>query len=308
MSCVRFYFEPYSRIRRRASPRSPRRLKFRRARTLWSREPSLCRQISARRRASGTNRCSVKQLYPKSERAALERKLRRYLGEENPPSLNEIASRLGFKGSGSIRERFPKICRAITSKRKQWRSRKRERIRLVIEAARHEVPPPTLKQIGRRLGYTCEVVISAMFPKLCDSYKEWRSTRLEEQRRNLRRAIREWVASETAPTVNSLCRRFGISPTYFQLNVPEDNKELVQRSAECARAARADRARILREDVLRIVAELRRTGIYPSLPRVRAELPSGSTRCSPVIRAAIDEALCPFDVMLRRRNELGRFV
>jgi hypothetical protein len=108
--------------------------------------------------------------------------------------------------------------------------------------------------------------------------------------------------------VNSLCRRFGISPTYFQLNFPEDNKELVQRSAECARAARADRARILREDVLRIVADLRRKGIYPSLPRVRAELPSGSTRYSPVIRAAIDEALCPFDVMLRRRNELGRFV
>jgi hypothetical protein len=196
---------------------------------------------------------------------------------------------------------------SITSKRKQLRSRKKIRIRLVIEAARQEVPP-TLKQIGRRLGYTCEAVVSTMFPKLCDSYKEWRSAWLEEQRRNLRRAIREWVTSETDPTVNSVCRHFGISPAYFQLKFPEDNKELVRRSAERTRAARADRARILREDVLWIVADLKRTGIYPSLARVRAELPSGSTRYSPVIRASIDEALCPFDVMLRRRNELGRFV
>jgi hypothetical protein len=109
-------------------------------------------------------------------------------------------------------------------------------------------------------------------------------------------------------TVTSVCRHFGISPTYFQLNFPEDNKELVRRSAERARRARTDRARALQKEVYEIICVLRQKGLYPSLPRVRCALHPGSTRYSPLIRSAIDEARAIFGPIMRQRNELGRFV
>ena len=285
-----------------------RRLNFRRAQTLWSREPELCRQIAERRRESCTNASPAKQLYPKSERRHLERVLRGYLAMQNPPSLNEIASQLGYKGSGSIRERFPEMCRSIRAKRKQLMLNNRDKVRAAIEAARTEVPPPTLKQIGRRLGYTCEAVIVPTFPEMCACYKEWRRAWFKDQRHSLCLAIRSWVVAEATPTVTSVCRHFGISPTYFQLNFPEDNKELVRRSAERARRARTDRARALQEEVYQIIYVLRQNGLYPSLPRVRSALHPGSTRYSPLIRSAIDEARAIFGPIMRQRNELGRFV
>jgi len=285
-----------------------RRLNFRRAQTLWSREPKLCKQIAERRRESGINMSPAKQLYPRSKRTHLERTLRRYLREENPLSLNEPASQLGYKGSASIRERFPELCRAITTKRKQLMLQKKEKIRTAIEAARSEVPPPTLKQIGRRLGYTCEAVIVPRFPEMCASYKEWRRAWFKQQRHRLRLAIRNWVAEEATPTVTSVCRQFGISPTYFQLNFPADNKELVRRSAERAGRARIDRARALEEEVHRIICDLLKKDLYPSLARVRSALHPDSTRYSPLIRTAINEAIPSFVPTIRQRNELGRFV
>jgi hypothetical protein len=297
---------------RETPPRSvaeiSRRLRFRRPQTLWSREPELCKQIAARRRDSGMTISSAAQLYKRSEGRYLEGILREHLAEQDPLSLNEIASRLGYKGSGAIRERFSDLCRAITAKRKQQVLRKREGIRVAIETARTEIPPPSLRVIGRRLGYTVEFVVVKTFPELCALYKGWRRSWFEEQRNKLRLSIREWVAAEPAPTVSSVCCHFGFSQSYFQVNFPEDNKELVRRSAERAHRARADRARDLHEEVIRIVCDLQKKGIYPSLPRVRSELRPGSTRYFPLIRIAVDEAMSSFGPIMRQRNELGRFV
>ncbi len=285
-----------------------RRLRFRRPQTLWSREPELCKQIARRRRDSGMIVRPATQLYPRSQGQHLEGILREHLAEQDPLSLNEIASRLGYKGSGAIRERFSDLCRAITAKRKQQVLRKREGMRVAIETARTEIAPPSLREIGRRLGYTVEFVVVKTFPELCALYKGWRRSWFEERRNKLRLSIREWVAAETAPTVSSVCCHFGLSQSYFQVNFPEDNKELVRRSAERVRRARADSARELHEEVIRIVCDLQKKGIYPSLPRVRSELRPGSTRYFPLIRTAVDEAMSSFGPIMRQRNELGRFV
>jgi hypothetical protein len=75
-------------------------------------------------------------------------------------------------GSGGIRERFPELCCAIVAKRKQQVLRKKEEMRRALEEARAETPPPSLKQIGRRLGYTAECAVVGTFPDLCHSHKE----------------------------------------------------------------------------------------------------------------------------------------
>ena len=285
-----------------------RRLKFRRTQTLWSREAELCRQIAVRRRESGLRPRATGQLYPRSRRRHAEATLRGYLAGKSPPSINEIASKMGYKGSGGIRERFPELCGAIVAKRKQQVLLKHETIRRALEDARAETPPPSLKEIGRRLGYTAEGTVVGLLPDLCHSYKEWRKDWSEDHRNKIGLLIREWLAAEAQPTVSSVCRNFGFSEAYFLENFPEENAEVVRRSAECARKTREACVAALHEKVFTTVQDLIQRDLYPSLPRVRAELSPGMRRSWPLLRYAIDNALSRLGSVVRPRNELGQFV
>jgi transposase-like protein len=211
-------------------------------------------------------------------------------------------------GNGGIRERFPELCCAIVAKRKQQVLRKKDEIRRALEEARAETPPPSLKQIGRRLGYTAEGVVVGTFPDLCHSYKEWRKRWSEEQRNRLGRSIRERLAAEAQPTVSSVCRTFGISASYFQEHFPEENAKVVQRSAERARKSREVNDAALREEVFTVVQQLLQRNLYPSLPRVRAGLGPNITKYYPLLRPAINNALSRLGSVVRPRNELGQFV
>jgi hypothetical protein len=211
-------------------------------------------------------------------------------------------------GNGGIRERFPDLCHAIVANRQQQVLRKKEEIRRALEEARAETPPPSLKQIGRRLGYTAEGVVVGTFPDLCHSYKEWRKRCSEEHRNKLGHSIREWLAAEVQPTVASVCRTFGISATYFQEHFPEENAQVVQWSAERARKAREANAAALREEVFTLVRKLLQRNQYPSLPRVRAGLGRELTKYYPLLRPAINNALSRLGSVVRPRNELGQFV
>jgi AraC-like DNA-binding protein len=215
---------------------------------------------------------------------------------------------MGYRGSGGIRERFPELCSAIVAKCKQQALRKKEVIRRALEEARAETPPPSLKQIGRRLGYTAEGAVVGTFPDLCDSYKEWRKHWSEDHRNTLGRRIREWLAAEAQPTVSSVCRTFGISATHFQERFAEENAVVVQRSAEWARKAREANAVALREETFNVVQQLIQRNLYPSLPRVRAGLDPNITKYYPLLRPAIDHALSRLGSVVRPRNELGQFV
>ena len=174
-----------------------RRLEFRSDDTLKLREPALCRQIVARRRASGTAISSARPLYKICEGYRLENILRAHLAQESPLSLKEIASKLGYKAAHAIRRRFPELCRAIAAKRKQQPLRGREKLRLALEAAHTESPPPSLMQIARRLGFSSEKVLLTAYPEICASHRQWRREWREEQRGHLRLSIREWLADTT---------------------------------------------------------------------------------------------------------------
>jgi AraC-like DNA-binding protein len=285
-----------------------RRLNYRRAQTLRSREPELCRQVAARRRDSGEIVWPATHLYKKSERQRLESILRRHLARENPLSLNEIASRLGYKGSGSIRERFPELCYAIADKRKKQFLQKREQMRRALEDARTESPPPSLRQIAGRFGFTAEGVLSTAFPELCATHKQWRWAWFKEQRKKLRLSIREWLAAEPAPTVAAVCRCFGMSQAHFHRHFPEENADVVQRSAERERIARENSGAIMRKEVFEIVRELRANNIYPSLRRVRSALSPGLARYWELLQPVTNEAVVQFGGAVRQRNEFGQFV
>jgi hypothetical protein len=108
--------------------------------------------------------------------------------------------------------------------------------------------------------------------------------------------------------VSSVCRIFGISAAYFQEHFAEENAEVVRRSAECAQKTREARAVALGERVFNVVRELLQRNLYPSLPRVTAELDPEMRRCWPLLRPAIDNALLRLGSVVRPRNDLGQFV
>jgi hypothetical protein len=126
--------------------------------------------------------------------------------------------------SSGIRERFPELGGAIVTNRNQQVRRKKETIRRALEVGHTETPPPSLKQIGRRLGYTAAGVFIRTFPDLCHSYKDWRKRWSEDHRNKLGLLIREWLVAEAQPTVSSVCRTFRISASYFQEHFPEEKR------------------------------------------------------------------------------------
>ena len=64
----------------------------------------------------------------------------------------------------------------------------------------------------------------------------------------------------------------------------------------------------LREAVFNVVQELLQRNLYPSLPRVRAELDPDIRSYWPLLRPAINNALSRLGTLVRPRNELGQFV
>jgi hypothetical protein len=108
--------------------------------------------------------------------------------------------------------------------------------------------------------------------------------------------------------VSSVCWTFGISAAYFQEHFPQENAEVVQRSAERARRAREANTAALREEVFTVVRQLLQRNLYPSLPRVRAGLGPELTKYYPLLRPAINNALSRQGSVVRPRNELGQFV
>src|SRR5207249_8145498 len=62
-----------------------RRLNFRRAQTLWAREPQLCRQIAARHRDSRTIGHAAKHVYKAIRTATSRKRSSPSLGEQESP-------------------------------------------------------------------------------------------------------------------------------------------------------------------------------------------------------------------------------
>jgi AraC-like DNA-binding protein len=181
-------------------------------------------------------------------------------------------------------------------------------MRRALGDAHTEDPPPTLKQIAHRFGFTSDAVLSTTFPEMCAAHKQWRRAWFQERHKALQLSIREWLSAEPTPTVASVCHRFGISQAYFQQHFPEENAEVVGQSSERVRMARENRYAIMRKEVFEIVRKLRAQNIYPSLPRVRSALSQGLARSWQLLRPVINKAVLQFGAAVRQRNEYGQFV
>ena len=101
------------------------------------------------------------------------------LEEIPPPSLKEIAERLGYSSSLTLSRYFPEVCDQIVANYRQSergkekgkfstkRLQEDDVIQSALEAALKENLPPSLTHIGKRLGYTASQAIRVRCPDLC---------------------------------------------------------------------------------------------------------------------------------------------
>jgi AraC-like DNA-binding protein len=195
------------------------RLGYRNASPLRRRLPELVRAIAARsRKLSPSQRESMGS---EELQQALENMLAS--NEEPPPSLHEVAQRLGYRNTSPLRSRFPELSRAITKKHQKHspfgRKRKSsEELRQALECflASNEEPPPSLHEVAQCLGYLGAGELLRRFPELANAivtkYQKYDPGRKKSMSSiELRHALECFLASneEPPPSIQEVAHRLG---------------------------------------------------------------------------------------------------
>jgi hypothetical protein len=99
-----------------------------------------------------------------TRRTALAAVLESALAEDPPPSLAQIASRLGYAG-GTMRDVEPELCGKLVARRREFAERSRQALRHQLDGMLKEEPPPSLREVHARLGITHNVLYEN-FPEI----------------------------------------------------------------------------------------------------------------------------------------------
>jgi AraC-like DNA-binding protein len=123
--------------------RSAKSLGFETESPLTARFPDLCLAIKAKR----TNVQTVRRITVAS---ALEAAL----SEDPPPTVEQVASRLGYATEGTIRIWAPRLCARLIARRQGFAERSKKALKNRLKGMLKENPPPSLREVHARLGIT----------------------------------------------------------------------------------------------------------------------------------------------------------
>jgi len=123
--------------------RSAKELGFETESPLTARFPELCRAIKAKR----TNVWAVRRI-------AVASALKAALSEDPPPSVEQIANRLGYANENTTRIWAPRLCARLISRRRGFAEQSKKALRNRLKGMLKENPPPSLREVHARLGIT----------------------------------------------------------------------------------------------------------------------------------------------------------
>ena len=195
------------------------RLGYRGVGPLYARCPELAREIAAKYRKRNPRLRAPLSL--EELRHSLEAELAS--NEEPPPSLHEVAQRLGYRHAGPLRRRLPELVHAIAARDRkhshsQRESMSSEELQHALESilASSEEPPPSLHEAAQRLDYRNTSPLRRRFPELCRTITEKHQDHNPFRRRSmssveLRRALESILASneEPPPSLYEVAQRLG---------------------------------------------------------------------------------------------------
>ena len=246
-----------------------RRLDYKGVEGLRNVDDALSKRIAANYRKSGRTHWWRKPGAARiCEQAEIRVLLEQSLGKEHPRSLYELAIHLGYVNEGYIQRRFPQLCRAI---RQKIRTNNEERItamKRALKNALNDEPPPSLEELGRRLGYSCSTVLKNHFPVLCDKIL----ARLRSHRRQkileLKKALRSALLDVPAPSLVSLCKILNIPKHSLEKMCPRECASIRARYLDARKDASVQRKEQLRQEVRQIMLKLHDEGKYPTIKQV----------------------------------------
>jgi AraC-like DNA-binding protein len=145
------------------------------------------------------------------------------LHEIVPLSLSEVARRLGYKSTERLYQADRALCHKIAARHRQsghshwWKKPGATRIcevarlKEILEESLKLIEPTSVRQIAANLGYSNAGYFYLKFPELCAAIREKLSHAEQARHKRMRRALKEALREDPAPTLVDLSRRLGYS-------------------------------------------------------------------------------------------------
>jgi hypothetical protein len=255
-------------------------------------DSDLCRQIVLRHRKSGRSHWWRRRgAKPICELSRIRTVLEEYLASDGPiPPLDRISAGLGYAVDGSLRKKFPELCRALSARIAEQKRMRVAAIEPALEQALQETPAPSLRQMAKRLGFSAACVLKAHAPGLYEKLKARWQAYAEACRAELRKKLVAVLEEHPPLSLKSVYARFGVTESIINTSFPDLRREIGLRHLHYQRQQAQGRRDEVRAEIREIVRMLHAQGICPSVPRVTSRLKSGSLREWRVIGKAVDDA------------------
>lgn len=175
-----------------------------------------------------------------------------------------------------LQNHFPNLCAAILTRYADYYYKRIDETKAlaVLRASLIETPPPSIVMIAQRIG--CNAVsLRCRFPditrELVSRYKShWRNTDWQFVETSLKEALVNYPPSSMSETARSL----ELSQRGMRMRFPKLTRAIAHRFKKYVKAGIETRKEQLRQEILKVVAELNSEGIYPSVKRVAARVKS----------------------------------
>ncbi len=221
----------------------------------------------------------------------MKRVLEKYLASSGPvPPLDHIAADLGYAADCSLRQKFPELCRVLAARIAEQKRIRVAAIEPALEQALHQIPPPSLKQLAKQLGFSAECVLKVHAPVLYEKVKARTKLYAETCRAELRIKLAAVLEENPPPSLKSIYARFSVTESIVTTSFPELRWEIGLRHRQYRREQSQARRDALRAEVREIVRGLHAEGVCPSVPRVTSRLKTGSLREWRVVSRAVTDA------------------
>jgi TniQ len=160
------------------------------------------------------------------------------LTENPPPSLVEVAKRLGYKRNTVLYYHSSDLCKAIAARYEEYKKAKKiDKLKLILEEvlANQEYPPPSMQEVVKRFGISFQN-FKLYFPELCsaissryDSYcQEESQKRKEKVRQEVRQVAIKLNAEGIKPTNHWIAKYLTTPATILQKEAITAAKEIRQ--------------------------------------------------------------------------------
>lgn len=225
--------------------------------------PELCKKITARHR----NFVKEQGHSPATRnRNLIRRALERALKENPPPPLSQLAISLNYSGGASLSKSFRDLCRAILDKREDYRKAYLAKLRLELQAAIKECPPPALRQVASRLGLTSTSRLGVAAPELCriliERHTQWKGSQRES-------VLRDALLEYPPRPLSYIIAQYNYQYCVLKKSHPALCHLIVERYAAYNKESVKEKRSIFKEEIRQAALTLLAQGLHPSGKQIK---------------------------------------